>query len=75
MKLSTISLAIGFALAPFAAQATTQHHYALHHAPQTQRHAIPMAATAFIPAVKPDDDSDGLTRNRDECNRGCIDSN
>jgi hypothetical protein len=75
MKLSTMTFAMGFALAPFAAQATTQHHYALHHAPQTQRLAIPVGATAFVPAVKLDDDSDGLTRNRDECNRGCIDSN
>jgi hypothetical protein len=61
-----------FALAPFAAHATTQHHRALH---QAQRPAIPKRATAFVPAVKVDDDSDGLTRNREECNRGCIDSN
>jgi hypothetical protein len=72
MKLSTMSLALGLALAPFAANATTQHHHALH---QAQRHAIPMSATALVPAVKVDDDSNGLTRNRDECNRGCIDSN
>jgi hypothetical protein len=64
-----------FALAPFAAHATAQHHHAIHQAP---RHAISMTATAFapgvIPAVKLDDDSDGLTRNREECNRGCIDN-
>ena len=74
MKLSTISLAMCFALVPFAAHATdnaVQHHRALHH----ERAAISAAATAFVPAVKFDDDSDGLTRNRDECNRGCIDSN
>jgi hypothetical protein len=34
-----------------------------------------MSATALAPALKLDDDSDGLTRNRDECNRCCIDSN
>jgi hypothetical protein len=72
MKLSTMSLALCFALASFAAHATVQHHQAVH---QAQRHAISMAATAFVPAVKLDDDSDGLTRNRDECNRGCIDNN
>jgi hypothetical protein len=72
MKLSTICLALCFALAPFAARAMVQHRHVLH---ETQRHAIPMTATAAVPAVKLDDDSDGLTRNREECNRGCIDSN
>ena len=65
MKLSTISFALCFALAPFAAQATTQHHRALHHVNEAQRHAIPMTATAFVPAVKVDDDSDGLSRRSD----------
>jgi hypothetical protein len=71
MKLSTMSLAMCFALAPFAAHATVQHHHALHH----QHAAISPKATAFVPAAEPDDDSNGLSRNRDECNRGCIDSN
>jgi hypothetical protein len=71
MKLSTLSLALCFALASFSAHATVQHHHALHH----QHAAISATATALVPAVKVDDDSDGLTRNRDECNRGCIDSN
>lgn len=79
MKLSTIILAMCFALAPFAAHATAQHHHALHHMQQAQRAAIPMAAIALVPAVpavKVDDDSDGLSRNREDCNRrGCIDSN
>jgi hypothetical protein len=69
MKLSTMSLAMCFALAPFAAHATVQHHYALHH----QHAAISEKATAFVPAVKLDDDSDGLSRNQENCNRGCID--
>jgi hypothetical protein len=64
-----------FALAPFAAHATAQHHHALHHVQQAQRSAIPMAAIALVPAVKVDDDSDGLSRNHEDCNRGCIDSN
>jgi hypothetical protein len=75
MKLSTIILAMCFALAPFAAHATAQHHHALHHVQQAQRSAIPMAAIALVPAVKVDDDSDGLSRNHEDCNRGCIDSN
>jgi hypothetical protein len=72
MKLSTISFALCFALAPMAAHAAAQDHHPVHH---MQRHVIPMTATAFVPTVKIDDDSDGLTRNREECNRGCIDSN
>ena len=71
MKVSTIFIAICFALAPFAAHATVQHHHALHH----QHAAISPKATAFLPAVKLDDDADGLTQNHDECNRGCIDNN
>jgi len=73
MKLSTMTFAMCLALAPFAAHATPQHHHPLHQAHQAQRYAIPLAATALVPAVKLDDDSNGLSRNRDECNRGCID--
>ena len=74
MKLSTISLALCFALAPFAAQAKVDQvprHHTLH---QMERYAIPQTATAFVPAVKLDDDSDGLSRNIEDCNRGCIDN-
>jgi hypothetical protein len=70
-----ISFALCFALAPFAAHATAQQHHALHQVQQAPRYAIPMSAIALVPAVKVDDDSDGLTRSREECNRGCIDSN
>ena len=74
MKLSTISLALCFTLAPFAAHATAKHHDALHQVQQAQRHAIPNTATAFVPAARVNHDSDGLSRNPDECNRGCIDN-
>ena len=77
MKLSTISLAMYFAFAPFAAHATdtaAQHYHALHQARHAQRYVIPKSATAFVPAVKVDDDSDGLSRNAEDCNRGCIDN-
>jgi hypothetical protein len=69
-KLSTITLAIAFALAPLAAHATAQRHHALHH----PHAAVSAAATALVPAVKFDDNSDGLSRNREECNRGSIDN-
>jgi hypothetical protein len=75
MKLSMITLALCFTLAPFAAHATAQHHDPLHHVRQEERYAIPQTATAFVSAVKVDDDSDGLSRNHEDCNRGCIDSN
>ena len=69
MKLSTITLAMAFALAPLAAHATAQRHHALH-----RQHAVSAAATALVPAVKLDDNSDGLSRNREDCNRGCVDN-
>jgi hypothetical protein len=38
--------------------------------------AITPKAVALVPAPKAvDDDSDGLNRNIDECNSGCIGSN
>jgi hypothetical protein len=77
MKLSTIILAMCFALSPFAAHAKAQHRHVIHRVQQAQRHPIPMAATALVPAVpavKIDDDSDGLSRNREDCNRSCIDN-
>jgi hypothetical protein len=77
MKLSTITLATCFALAPFAAHATdttAQHYHALHQAQHAQRYVIPKSATAFVPAAKVGDDSGGLSRNREDCNRGCIDN-
>jgi hypothetical protein len=77
MKLSTISLAMCFALAPFAAHATdiaAQHYHALHQTQHAQRYLIPKSATAFVPAVKVGDDYDGLSRNPEDCNRGCIDN-
>ena len=75
MKLSTITLALCFTLAPFAAHATARHHHTLQHVQQAERYAIPNTATAFVPAAKVDDDTNGLSRNPEDCNRGCIDSN
>jgi hypothetical protein len=56
MRLSTVSIALCFALAPFAARAMVQHRDVLH---QLQRKAIPITAAALVPAVKLDDESDG----------------
>jgi hypothetical protein len=52
-----------------------------------QHHAVPgwfdPAATALVPAIgivrvapalKSNDNTDGLSRDRDQCNRGCIDN-
>jgi len=47
------------------------------HSQRVHVHGIPAAAEALSPSmVGParDDDSDGLTRNTGECNRGCIDN-
>lgn len=37
--------------------------------------AVALFPSILVPVVRPDDDSDGLTRNQEECNRGCIDNN
>ena len=74
MKLSIIFLAMCFAFAPVAAHATAQGHHAVHQVRGAQRHVIPTSATAFVPPVKLDDNSDGLSRNHEDCNRGCIDN-
>jgi hypothetical protein len=65
MKLSTIALALCFALGPFVAHANdnaVRHHRALHH----EHAAIPTSAAALVRAVKVDDNSDGLSRNSDD---------
>jgi hypothetical protein len=74
MKLSVMSLAMCFAFAPIAAHAATHDRHAIRQVRQAQRYVIPKSATAFVPAVKLDDDSDGLSRNHEDCNRGCIDN-
>ncbi len=80
MRTFTISaLILGVALcAPVGAYASNVpapiHKHHAHH--QVVYLAMTPNATALAPALKPvDDDSDGLTRNIDECNRGCIGSN
>jgi len=80
MKIFTISaLIIGVAsCVPVGAIASERpapvHKHHAHH--QVVYLAISPGATALAPALRPvDDDSDGLTRNIDECNRGCIGSN
>ncbi len=36
--------------------------------------AIPSNATALLPSLAHDPDTDGLSRSRDDCNKGCIDN-
>jgi hypothetical protein len=76
MKVSTISLALCFALAAplasYGSEGAMRHHGAGH---RVDHPAISATATAMVPALKVDHDSDGLSRNHDDCNRGCIDSN
>lgn len=45
-----------------------------HHLHRVAYVAVSPKATALVPVApkQVDDDSDGLTRNVDECNRGCI---
>lgn len=68
-------------LVPAAASAASDDSRPATHAQRVvHRHVMPASAVALfplmlVPAVRPDDDSDGLTRNQDECNRGCIDNN
>jgi hypothetical protein len=63
MKLSTMSLVLCFAVAPVAARTMVQHRDTLH---QIQRHAMPISAIAFVPAVKLGDNSDvGMRKGAD----------
>jgi hypothetical protein len=77
---TTLALALGVALcAPVGAFASnsvtpTHRHHAVH---QVVYVAISPKATAFVPVApkQVDDDSDGLSRNVEDCNRGCIGNN
>jgi len=81
---TTIALALRVALpAPIAANASDQvgtipkHRIVMH---QVVRGSFNPAATALAPpfdaapAAKSEDGHDGLSRDRDQCNYGCIDN-
>jgi hypothetical protein len=83
---TTIALALCVALpAPIAANAydavipihkhRTHMHLAVYRSsnPAATALAPPSAIIPAAPTVKSDDDSDGLSRDREKCNRGCID--
>jgi hypothetical protein len=83
---TTIALALCIALpSPIAANASdavipihkhrTHMHLAVYRSfnPATIALAPPHAIVPVAPTVKSDDDYDGLSRDRDQCNRGCID--
>jgi len=77
-----IALAVGFTLvAPVTSQASDgatsmrKHDF---HAHRVAYSGLPRAATALAPALvpaAPAPETDGLSRNREDCNYGCIDSN
>ena len=88
MRLVTsVMLALCVALpAPFVADAAESVNPVQKHRID-QHHVVPgwfnPAATALLPAtgnvraapaLKSNDDTDGLSRDRDQCNRGCIDN-
>ena len=79
----TIALAIGFTLvAPVASQASDgvmsmrKHDF---HAHRVAYSGLPRAATALAPApamvpAAPAPETDGFSRDREDCNYGCIDN-
>ncbi|WP_374546286.1 hypothetical protein [Rhodoblastus sp.] len=69
------TIALGLAGAPYAASAETRHHPTPAPAVQAQP-----AEQAPGPSLKPyahpgDGDNDGLSRDPDDCNKGCIGGN
>ncbi len=46
----------------------------VHHSHIYQRVAIPNNATALSPTLAREPESDGLSRNREDCNMGCVDN-
>ena len=83
---TTIALALCIALpAPIAANASDavipihKHRTHMHPSvygsfnPAAAALAPPHAIVPVAPTVKSDDDYDGLSRDPDQCNRGCID--
>ena len=84
---ATIALALCVALsAPIAANAFDgaalihKHRIHMHQVvrrlfnPAATALSIPFAMFPAAPAVKSDDNYDGLSRDPDQCNRGCIDN-
>lgn len=79
----TVTLCSAFALTcavaafPAAANASdggTKHRTHVHHVRTIPTSAEALSPSILAPAMSRDDDSDGLTRNTAECNRGCIDN-
>jgi hypothetical protein len=71
----TCTLALAIPAAASASEGATPR--AAHLQRVAHYHVISVNAEALsrnAPVVRPFDDSDGLTRNRDECNSGCIDN-
>ncbi len=76
-SLSTTALVLAFSLcAPatvYANDSASQVHKA--HVYHRVAHAtIPSNASALVPTVAREPETDGLSRNREDCNMGCIDN-
>jgi hypothetical protein len=80
LTFSALAMACAMAVATSAPvnAASDEAHHPAHLQRVAHRHMIPASAEALSPSMlapaRRDDDSDGLTRNTSECNRGCIDN-
>jgi hypothetical protein len=87
---TALALAFGFSLAgshaAFAVEenvSQVHHHYRVHHhhhattnppvAAESARHGAPALAKPLAPTTV-NNDSDGLSRDGDDCNEGCLDN-
>jgi len=76
-SLKTTALVLAFSLCAPAAVYATDSGNQVHkvHVYHRDAHAtIPNNATALSPTLLHEPETDGLSRNRDECNNGCIDN-
>jgi hypothetical protein len=75
LRISALALGVILAASGVASahEKTWQVSHQKHYAAYT---AVSPKATAFVPLAlkRVEDDSDGLSRNTNECNRGCIDN-
>jgi hypothetical protein len=78
-SLTTCTMVLTFSLcAPavvYANDSAAHVHYYSHVYHRVAHAAIPNNATALFPAVVHQPETDGLSRDREDCNMGCIDNN
>ncbi|HEY3624070.1 MAG TPA: hypothetical protein VGL12_17070 [Roseiarcus sp.] len=72
-----VALSIGVTLAaPASALAAHRVHPSRNHVVQTHRFGKAMALAPILPVIRavPAKDTDGLSRDAEDCNKGCIDN-